>query len=252
MDERVELLEQFYHTMRHDQLKLETKKYGFEFIDELTAEGMTLDYGQLDNSFIHKYRLQNVSGQQRQKFLLGHINQEYNTCLYFDKRANNVLCFNLDNNFKTNCNEIIPEMKLAVKYLREHLGAYGMETISIRSGRGYHNWCRFDQSIDNQRLFNFMLRIAAKTLASIHVSNHDYHTIKFNFCPNPKVVDVVSIRLFGSKHVKTGKFTHVQLADDILSEEESWKYFESYMLHKTIPEQQFTLAYDEMARAIPL
>jgi hypothetical protein len=252
VDTRVELLEQFYETMRKDKLKLENKNYGFDFVNELTADGVTLDYGQLENNCIHKYRLLDVPEHRRKHLLQGHVNQEYNVCLYFDEAANNTLCFNLDNNYKVNNTEIIPEMDLAVKYLQQHLIKYGMEPLVIKSGRGYHQWCRFHKPIANQLLFDFMIRIAAKTLASLHGSNYDYHTIKFNMGPNPKVVNVVSLRAFGSKHIKTGVFSHINTKNGILNESDSWSYFKDYIVNKTISQEQFMLAYAELANEIPL
>ncbi|MBU2702554.1 hypothetical protein Ga0466249_003688 [Sporomusaceae bacterium BoRhaA] len=250
MDTRVELLEAFYQTMRKDKIKIENKNYGFDFINQLTANDAMLDYGQMENNFIHKYRLLNVSEQLRERLLQGHVNQEYNVCLYFDETANNTLCFNLDNNFKTNNTQLISEMKLAVDYLQQHLGKYGIETVCIKSGRGYHQWCHFERPIANRLLLNFMIRIAAKTLASLHYSNHDYHTIKINMSPNPKFVNVLSLRAFGSRHIKTGNFSHIQTKDGVLNEEDSWKYFSDYMINKTISEQQFMLAYDDLAKTI--
>ena len=252
MDTRVDLLEAFYTSMSQDKLKLESKSYGFDFVQALTADGATLDYGQLDNNFVHKYRLLNVSEEHRKQLLQGHVDQAYNVCLYFNETANNVLCFNLDNNYKDKNTAMIPEMELAAKYLQEHLGQYGMQPLVIKSGRGNHLWCRFDTPIANRQLYVFMVQIAAKTLASLHMSRHDYHTIKFNMGPNPKVVNVVSLRLFGSKHVKTGAFSSVRTDDGLLNETDSWRYFEDYIVNQTIREEQFTLACAKLAKEIPL
>jgi len=252
MDTRVELLDAFYQTMRRDKVKIENKNYGFDFINELTADDVILDYIQMENNFIHKYRLLNISEHRRKNFMQGHVNQDYNVCLYFDETANNTLCFNFDNNFKANNNQIIPEIELAVGYLQQHLGKYGIETISIKSGRGYHQWCRLEQPIANQLLLDFMIRIAAKTLASLHYNHHDYQAIKINMSPNPKFVNILSLRAFGSRHIRTGNFTHVQTKDGVLNEEDSWKYFSDYIINKTISKQQFKLAYDELVKTIPL
>jgi hypothetical protein len=251
MDTRVELLDAFYQTMRKDKVKIENKKYGFAFIDGLIADDVMLDYGQMESNFIHKYRLLNVSESRREKLLQGHVNQEYNVCLYFDETANNTCCFNLDNNFKANNNAIIPEIELAVDYLQQHLGKYGMETLSIKSGRGYHLWCRFERPIANQLLLDFMIRIASKTLASLQYSHHDYRTIKINMSPNPKFVKVLSLRAFGSRHIRTGSFSQIRTKDGVLDEEESWKYFSDYIKNKTISEQQFMRTYDQLAKKIP-
>lgn len=250
MDPRVELLEQFYTTMCKDKLKIEIKKYGFDFLHKLTADGTNLDYMQVGSDFIHKYRLLNVSDNRRKHFLRGHVNQEYNVCLYFDPTANNTLCFNLDNNYKVNNTAIIAEMDVAVKCLQQHLEEYGMVPLVIKSGRGYHHWCRFDKPIANHLLYDFMIRMAAKTLASLHEHGYDYHTIKFNMGPNPKVVNVVSLRVFGSKHIKNGVFSHIETNRGILNESDSWSYFKDYIMKKTISEQQFMMACEDMASKI--
>lgn len=248
MDTRVELVSAFYQAMCEDKVKLETKNYGFEFVKNLTSGGETLDYVQMENHFIHKYRLLNVSEHRRQSLLQGHVNQDYNVCLYFDETANNTLCFNIDNNYKKNNNEIIPEVELAVDYIQQHLGTYGMEAVSVKSGRGYHVWLRFERPIANQLLLDFMIQISARTLASLHVNQHDYHAVKINMSPNPHFVKIISLRAFGSKHIKTGSFSHIKAkAGALLSEDDSWKYFENYMINKTVSERQFGLAYDEVA-----
>lgn len=247
----VEFLAAFYSTILRNRVKIETKHYGFNFIKSLTADDTILDYIQLGNHLIHKYRLLNISESHYNALLQGHIHQDHNLCLYFDEIANNTLCFNLDHNFKSKSTEVIPEMRLIVNDLQQHLEYYGMESVCIESGRGYHVWCRFEKPIANQLLYEFMIQMAAKTLASVHFSNHDYHTIKFNFGPNPKVVNLVSLRIFGSRHVKTGSFTYVHTKDDILNEKKSWKYFRDYMLNNTIPEKRFTATHNELVKAIP-
>lgn len=252
MDTRVELLDAFYQTMRRDKVKIENKNYGFDFINGLTADDVILDYVQMENNFIHKYRLLNISEQRRKILMQGHVNQEYNVCLYFDERANNTFCFNFDNNLKINNNQIIPELGIAVDYLQQHLGKYGIETISVKSGRGYHQWCRLAKPIANQLLLDFMIRIAAKTLASLHYNNHDYRAIKINMNPNPQFVNNLSLRAFGSRHIKTGKFTHIETKEGALNEEDSWKHFSNYIINKTISKQQFKLAYDDLVKSIPL
>lgn len=251
MAAKVELLEAFYRTMRRDKVKIETKNYGFDFIQQLTGNDVTLDYVQMENNFIHKYRLLQVPEHHRRKLLQGHINQDYNVCLYFDDIANNTLCFNLDNNCKVNNNEPIPAVDLAAGFLQQHLAEYGMAAVSIKSGRGYHLWCCFARPIANQLLLEFMIRISAQTLASLHYNKCDYHAVKINMSPNPKYVSSLSLRAFGSRHIRTGTFSHIKTPGGILNEAESWQYFADYIKNKTISEQQFMLAQAELTSAIP-
>ena len=102
MDTRVALLERFYQHMRRDRLKLESRQFGFDFVECLTTSGAALDYGQVDSHLVHKYRLLQLSETAWQRFISGHVNQEYNVCLYFHERENSAFCLNLDNNYKNN------------------------------------------------------------------------------------------------------------------------------------------------------
>lgn len=252
MDTRVELLNEFYQTMCKDKVKIEDKHYGFSFVDELTADETKLDYVQVEKDFIHKYRLLNVTKARRRQLFIGHVSQAYNVCLYFNETANNIFCFNLDNNFKKDNNEIIPELRLAADYVVKELARYGMEAVTVESGRGYHQWCQLKKPVDNELLLKFMIRISARALAALQYSGHDYHAVKINMSPNPKFVNIISLRAFGSRHIKTGGFSHVVADGRVLGEEDSWQYISDYLVNKTISEECFMYAYQELARAIAL
>lgn len=251
MDTRVALLKKFYSTMQTDKLKLELMSYGFAFLDKLASEGIVLEYGELAANLIHKYRLSNVSQHGMNQLLQGHVNKAHNVCLYFNELANNTFCFNLDNNCKVNNTSLIPEMKPTVTYLREQLQEYAIEPLVIESGRGYHLWCRLDQAVDNQLLFDFLLRISAKAMASLHKHGYDYNRIKFNIYPNPKTVNIASLRLFGSEHIKKNVFSYVQLQNRVLDEAASWEYFTQYLTGKIICKHQFLAAHADLLDAIP-
>jgi hypothetical protein len=237
--------------MQTDKLKLELMSYGFAFLDELIKDGMILEYGELAVNLVHKYRLLNVSPERMHRLLDGHIHKIHNVCLYFHEQANNVCCLNLDNNYKVNNTSLIPEMKPAVALLRRHLREYSIEPLVVESGRGYHLWCRLDQAADNRRLFEFLLRIAAKTMASLKEDGHDYNRIKFNMYPNPQIVRIASLRLFGSEHIKNKIFSHVHLDDRILNERDSWDYFSRYLSEETITYKHFLEAHANLLAAIP-
>jgi hypothetical protein len=245
MDSRVNLLKEFYSNLQKDKAKLETYRYGFEFLEEMAAGGVTLEYGELTLSgLLHKYKLMNIPEHRLDELLQAHIMKTCNLCLYFDEAANNTFCLNLDNNYKTNNTILIPEMKFTVRVLREHLGELGIEPLVIASGRGYHLWCRFDVAIHNDRLYGFMLRLAAKSMATLHENGYDYNKIKFNLYPDLRILNVVSLRLFGSVHAKNKIFSYIHTPEGLLDEAASWEYFEYYMKNKTITEQQFAKAYD--------
>jgi hypothetical protein len=250
MDTRVELLKRFYNTMNPRMLKLEAEIYGFNFLDALAANDITLEYGQLSEKLIQKYKLLNLTEQHLNQFLQGHINKEYNVCQYFNQIANNIFCFNLDNNYKVNNTALIPETTLALKTLKQYLEEYALTPLVIASGRGYHTWCRLDTPVDNNQLFNFSIRIAAKVMASLHEQGYNYNKIKFSVYPNPRVVTRGSLRLFGSKHIKTKEFSYVYSSHGLLDETSSWKYFEKYLTSKIIAKDQFLQAHTAVLQEI--
>lgn len=248
MDSRVTLLKEFYSTMQKDKIKLESNCYGFEFLESLLSHDVKLEYGELTSSLIHKYKLVNIPDCQIDAFLQGHINKYYNACLYFNEEANNIFCFNLDNNFKENNTALIPEMQFSVDQLTQYLTELGIEPLVIVSGRGYHVWCRLDAPINNKQLHNFMLKIVARTMEALHTNGYDYHRVKFNMYPNNEIINTVSLRFFGSEHVKNKIFSYVYSKNSVLEEGESWEYFADYLKNKTISKEQFMLASDKLAR----
>ncbi len=245
MDFKVKLLKEFYCGLPKDKAKVETHNYGFEFLDKMLAGGLNLEYGELTlTGLLHKYKLVNIPEKMMDELLLSHTNKECNVCLYFNEAKNNVFCFNLDNNHKTNNTLIIPEMNLAVRALRGHLSELGCEPLIIASGRGYHVWCRLDSEVDNNLLYSFMLRLAAMTMVKIHENGYDYNKVKFNFYPDIRINNVVSLRLFGSEHAKNRTFSYIYTLNGLLNEAVSWTYFEEYMKCKTISKKKFTDAYE--------
>jgi hypothetical protein len=168
-----------------------------------------------------------------------HIAKSCNLCLYFGQIENSLFCFNLDNNHKTNNTVIIPEMALVVELLRNILTDVGCEPLVIASGRGYHLWCRLAAAVENERLYQFMVRSMAKALLGLHTQGYDHNKIKANFYPDPRARNVVSLRLFGSEHVKNKVFSRVLTREGLLDENESWAAFEEYLREKTIEVEGF-------------
>ena len=208
---------------------------------------MTLEYGELTNSgLVHKYKLAGIPERRMDEFLLAHVEKTCNVCLYFDVRANDTFCFNLDNNHQVNNSEIIPEMEVAVRELGGHLQGLGCGPLIVASGRGYHVWGRLEAAVANDRLHDFMLRSAAATAAAIHRQGHDHHQIKFNFYPDPRVHHVVSLRLFGSRHVKNKVFSRVLAPQGLLDETASWEFFADYLNNRTIALARFQAAHDSL------
>ncbi|MDR3586704.1 MAG: hypothetical protein P4L59_15530 [Desulfosporosinus sp.] len=244
MDSKLNLLKEFYCGLPKDGAKIETNGYGFRFLTQLLAGGATLEYGELTLSgLLHKYKILNIPKHRMDELLEAHIAKECNVCLYFDISANNVFCFNLDNNHKTDNTLAIPEMDLAVRVIRNQLSELGCEPLIIASGRGYHVWCRLGNAIDNNLLYQFMLRVAAKTMAALHKNGYDYNKIKFNFYPDTRNYKVVSLRLFGTEHAKNKTFSYIHTSEGLLDEAASWEYLADYMWNKTISEGKFREAY---------
>jgi hypothetical protein len=247
MDTRVKLLKEFYNSMQRGKLKLEIDRYGFDFLDEILSDGITIEYGQLTAfGLTHKYKLLNVPDNRLDNLLKWHINKECNICLYFDEIANNTFCFNLDNNYKSNNTQLIPEMKLAVNAIIKNIEEFGIEPLVIASGRGYHVWCRLGATIDNKLISDFMIRTAAKSMWALHENGFDHNKVKCNMYPNCKNNDILSLRLFGTNHIKNKVFSYICTESGPLDEDNSWDFFADYITNKTIPKDQFMQASDKL------
>lgn len=244
MDPRVRLLQEFYRGLPQDRAKVETCEHGFAFLDTLLADGVTLEYGELTlTGLLHKYKLANIPAARMEALLHAHVEKRCNVCLYFDATASSLLCFNLDNNHKTDNTVLIPEMAFAVRFLRELLTELGCEPLIVASGRGYHFWCRLEAAVGNDQLYDFMLHAAVHTMAALHRGGHDYRQIKINVYPDLRIRDVVSLRLFGSDHAKNKVFSRLLTPAGLLDEDESWAGFEDHLRHKIIPRQKFGEAH---------
>ena len=126
MASKLNLLKEFYSGLPKDCAKIETNSYGFRFLTQLLTGGATLEYGELTLSgLLHKYKIVNIPKYRMDELLESHIAKECNVCLYFNTEKNNMFCFNMDNNHKTNNTIRIPEMDLAVRAIRNHLSELG-------------------------------------------------------------------------------------------------------------------------------
>jgi hypothetical protein len=244
MDPKVALLTEYYRGLPKDRAKVETYEHGFDFLHRMLSEEITLEYGEISfPGLLHKYKLSKIPTGKMDQLLDSHIRKQSNICLYFADHANSLFCINLDNNHKTNKTVLIPEMELAVSLLREILTALGCEPLIIASGRGYHLWCRLEEAVDNDQLYNLMLRSMAKTLLGLHQKGFDHDRIKANFYPDPRSQDIVSLRLFGSDHAKNKVFSRVLTPEGLLDEAASWTAFEAHMRDKTVSMEKFAHAY---------
>jgi hypothetical protein len=248
MDPRIGLLQDFYRGLPKDRVKLETDEHGFDFLARLLTGGTVLEYGELTLSgLLHKYKLAQLPAEQLEEHLAAHVAQTRNVCLYFDGRANDLFCFNLDNNHLVGSSELIPEMEFAVRSLDSTLRGVGCEPLVIASGRGYHLWGRLEAALPNAELHGFLLRAGVRTAAALQGAGYDHHQIKFNFYPDPRARDVVSLRLFGTRHAKNKVFSRVLAPTGLLDEAASWAYFADYLQRKTIPLARFHAASAALA-----
>jgi hypothetical protein len=243
MDRRVALIRQFSQTFAPDTAKIETEQHGLAFLDRLLSGGGRLEYGELTPlRLVHRYKLANVPEHRWEELLGAHVKKEWNVCRYFDKAANDVFCFNIDNNWRTPTTTETPEMGLAVRALREGLRDLRCEPLIVASGRGYHVWCRLSEPVENERLFRFLLPVAARALGSIDRAGYEHEHVKINLYPEVRYKNVVSLRVFGSRHAKTGMFSHVLGPDGLLDEEASWDCFAEFVRAHAISAATFDAA----------
>jgi hypothetical protein len=251
VDQRVALLEAFYRGLPTDRAKLETSAHGFEFLAHLQTRGIQLEYGELTTSeVLHKYKVTHVSAAQVEQFLDWHVAKLCNVCLYFDRQANPVLSFNLDNDNALNNTQLIPEVELAKSSLVAGLEALDCKPLVIASGRGYHIWCRLQAAIPNQRLYQFMIHTGAAALLAVQEQGLDQHKVKLNLYPDVRIQDLVSLRLFGSEHAKNHVFSRILDGTTLLDERGSWAYFERHLALRTIALATFDKAYDAVVPPI--
>ena len=235
MDWKVGLIKAFYQGLPLDRAKVETSRFGFEFLDQLLCGGINLEYGELTlSNVLHKYKLTNIPVSRMNDLLRSHVQKHCNVCLYFGEHENQILCFNLDNNHKLNNTVVIAEIALAARSLAELLTGIQCEPLVVASGRGYHVWCRLQSPVANARLHEFMLHAAAIVLLAVHQQGLDPHKVKFNFYPDPRINDIVSLRLFGSEHAKNKVFSCILTPAGLLDEQASWEFFDGYLRSKTI------------------
>jgi hypothetical protein len=243
MDPKIALLRAFSRGFAAGTAKIETAQCGLRFLDGLLSGGTRLEYGELTPlRLLHRYKIVNIPETQMNELLKAHIDKTFNICRYFDPRANENFCFNLDNNQRANNTVVIPEMDCAIRSLRRCLSDVGCEPLIVASGRGYHAWCRLTEPVENDQLYRFMLQAAALTLRSVHNAGYDHNKVKINLYPDVRLQDAVSLRLFGSNHAKTAMFSHVLTVDGLLDEAASWECFEDFVRNRRASRGEFDSA----------
>jgi hypothetical protein len=251
MDPRVALIRDFSRTFAVGTAKVETKQCGFAFLEGLLRGGVGLEYGELTPlRLVHRYKLVGVPEPRMLELLAAHVEKEWNVCRYFGPAENDVFCFNVDNNRKSASAVAVPEVDVAVRALERYLRDVGCEPLVVASGRGHHVWCRLSGPVENARLYHFLLPMAARALASVRSAGYDHTHIKINLYPDVRLKNVVSLRLFGSQHAKTGMFSHILGPAGLLDEEASWDHFAHFVEKRAISAATFDDACRSVARLL--
>ncbi len=246
MDPRIALLKEFSKSFILDRVKIEAEQFGFPFLEWLLSDG-TLDYGQLtDTGALHKYRLANVSERRMDELLQLHLSGQLNVCRYFGTEKNELLCFNIDNNYRTDNTAIIPQLSEALDTLRTCLADLGCEPLIVASGRGYHVWVRANEPVENTILYDFMVATAARALLPLMVRGDNHRVVKFSFYPDVNIVDEVSLRLFGTQHAKTKAFSHVVTPEGLLDVDASWQRFDAFVHGSATPAAMIRAALEKL------
>jgi hypothetical protein len=252
VDRRVALIKAFYLGLPTDRVKLEVSAYGFDFLALMEKRGIQLEYGELTlTKVLHKYKLSKITETQMDELLAWHVAKLCNVCLYFDRQANPLFSFNLDNNYAQDSGRLIPEVKLAVRTLVEKLNDLDCKPLVIASGRGFHVWCRLEAPVANDQLYAFMLHMAAGSLLALQEQGFDTNNMKFNLYPDVRIQDRVSLRLFGTEHAKNHVFSRILDGETLLDEEASWAYFQAHVENKIVTLDAFAKACDKVERFRP-
>lgn len=231
-------LRAFYTGVDRRIAKIETREHGFAFLRAL-SNGAHVDYAELKKG-VYKYRLSGIEPGFFDELLRQHAAGDLNLCAYFGAEQNSVFALNVDS-----ISSFAGKGKILALCLLEAFDALGVAPLTLRSGHGYHLLCRLARPAPNGALRALMdgaVRRAADamerrgvTIADLQCTGH----------PRPRHGDV-SLRLFGSAHVRTGLFpcvaARIGREDDLLGEAESWACFEDYLQNGALAKEQFEAA----------
>ena len=235
MPSKIDLLREFYNTADTTRLKIETKFCGLPYCKELKRLG-TLEYIAFDQK-VCKYRISGLPPDAYQSFLEQHLEKKINLCAYFNPEENAVFAFNLDF-----VSAIGTDLKIYALYLFRDLYVLGIFPLVLRSGHGYHFWCKVSEPVANTKLRAFMKAACDKAFEEAVSKGVNTDLLRCTRYPRLNTGDI-SIRLFGSNHIVTGLFSNVVIrideADTILNEADSWSYFEKYLREYRIPVSGF-------------
>lgn len=230
-----QLLEEFYTTADKRKVKIETKKHGFSYLDELSLLG-ELRYSEWKNG-VFKYNIAGLKAGVFESLIEKHLSGEINLCVYFSPHKNNIFCFNLDS-FTDDRKSLVS----AARFIADTLIRLHAEPLVLKSGHGYHFWCRLEKPRDNDEIIAFLQNVLDVAVFRAAADKNDVESLQCILYPRHNADDI-SIRLFGTHHSVSGKFisvvTEIDTEDTTLGEEDSWAYFEDYLKNKTIPDELF-------------
>ncbi len=243
MDSKKQLLNAFYSTIDKSQFKIETKEYLPELLDSRKTDAV-FQYGEFKNG-IFKYRFSNSDAKFFDQCLEDHLSARSNLCCYLDPNANNLFVFNLDTFEKLGEVDRCAELKAFATALSDILFRLGLRPLILRSGHGYHFWCRLAAPVENHRLRALMDAVVEVAVLRLTAARIDLGKLQCICYPRVNTNDV-SIRLFGSRHAVTGRFCGVveKIGENraILGDAESWLCFEQFMNRTSLDSSQFARA----------
>lgn len=238
MSTKFELLKFFFMSMDQERAKVETGSHGFDYLLYLKSLGK-LEYSEWKNG-VFKYKLTELKPHIFDDLLEQHLATKINLCIYFNGECNNIFCFNLDS-----FNDDDNSLKLVAQLMLENLKKLRIQPLILKSGHGYHFWCRLSDMVENSKIQSFMQAVVDITVFQATVNNINIAKLQCICYPRHKSHDI-SIRLFGSIHTVTGRFIHVvekiDSEDVLLDKEKSWEYFEHYSSHNIINKTFFEQA----------
>ncbi|MDQ7092012.1 hypothetical protein REC12_00185 [Desulfosporosinus sp. PR] len=226
MDSRKNLLNEFFSSLDRAKAKIELRENSFDDLD-ISNFNFKLSYGEFKDGVL-KYKLSGISLECFEHLIDHHLRGKINLCAYFNSQDSCLFALNLDDNSSKKTNDV----KVAALLFIKELQKFNIVPLVIKSGHGYHLWCRLSSAVKNETLRQFTA--ALKNLILLEMFKLGASPEYINCTTYPRLCsDDISIRLFGGIHSKTGQFSWIVTAidseDTILSVDDSWAMFEWYI-----------------------
>lgn len=240
MGSRENLLSEFYASVDRTKVKIELRENSFDNL-QISNSDYQLDYGEFKNGVL-KYKLNGVSPECFEYLIKQHVHEKISLCAYFDSRQSSLFALNLDS-AKKGTNEV----KVAALLFIKELEKLKMTPLVLKSGHGYHFWCRLSSAVQNETLQRFTSALKDIILAEMVKNGASPENVNCTIYPRLRADDI-SLRLFGGMHSRTGEFSSIVTAinfdDTILSIDESWAIFEWYLSNCVVSSGDFEKALE--------